>query len=84
MSTPKRVTLQLEPELYEELCRRALAADRSVSELVNDALRRTLGSTAGASGADASPKKGSAAYERLAQALKRRRQLRARSRTPRS
>jgi hypothetical protein len=84
MSTPKRITVQLEPELYEALRRRALDTQRSVSELVNEALRSALGATGVASGGAEPPKKGSAAYERLVQALKRRRQLRPRSRPPRS
>jgi len=84
MSTPKRITVQLEPELYEALRRRALDTQRSVAELVNEVVRSALRPAGGASALAGPPKKGSAAYERLAQALKRRRQTRARPRTPRS
>lgn len=84
MSTPKRITVHLEPELHEALRRRALATQRSVSELVSEAVRSALGEAGGASRGAEPPTKGAAAHERLVQALKRRRQLRVRPRTPRS
>jgi len=39
MNTRKRTTLYFEPGLYEALRLRAAAGNRSISELVNDAVR---------------------------------------------
>lgn len=38
----KRTTVYLDPELHRALRLKALAADRSLSELVNEALRESL------------------------------------------
>lgn len=82
MSTPKRATVYFEPEIYNALRLRALAAHRSISELVNEAVRSAL-SQGGAeiSAIDPPKKTSSASFDRLVQALKRRRQVR---RPPRS
>ncbi len=82
MSTPKRATIYFEPEIYKALRLRSLAAHRSMSELVNEAMRITL-TQAGSvfSPIDPKPIVSSAAFDRLAKALKRRRLVR---RLPRS
>jgi len=43
MSNPlKRVTVYLDPEIHEALRRRSAETDRSMSDLVNDAVRASL------------------------------------------
>jgi len=42
MALAKRATIYLEPEIHRALRLKAVEADRSVSELVNDAVRRSL------------------------------------------
>jgi hypothetical protein len=42
MALAKRATVYLEPEIHRALRLKAVEADRSVSELVNDAVRRSL------------------------------------------
>ena len=85
MSTPKRVTVYFEPAIYQALRLRALAAHRSISEFVNEAVRTALTQGGAEISAIDRPKKGSSAsFDRLVQALKRRRLLRHRSRPPRS
>jgi hypothetical protein len=42
VSEPKRATVYFEPELHKALRLRAAATDRSISEMVNDAVRQTL------------------------------------------
>jgi len=84
MSTLKRVTVLLEPEVYRVLHAQSLALQRSVSDLINDAVRSAMlqggTETPGAS----RPKKSSVTFERLARALKRRRQIKQRPKPPRS
>jgi hypothetical protein len=79
MSTPKRVTIRFEPEIYQALRVRASASQRALSEIVNELLRWAL-TQAGAErpAADPGKKTSSASFERLARALKRRRLRRAR------
>ncbi len=77
MSTPKRATVYFEPDVYEALRSRSLEVRRSVSELVNEAMRTALA----APGSellvtDATRKTKSATFDRLAKALKRRRMVR--------
>ena len=85
MNTPKRATIHFEPGVYQALRLRALATHRSMSELVNEAVRAAL-AQAGAeiSAIDRQGKGGSASFDRLAQALKRRRLAHHRSKPPRS
>jgi hypothetical protein len=84
MSTPKRATVYFEPEVYQALRVRAVAAHCSMSELINAAVRAALAQGgAEISALDRHKKGGSASYERLVQALKRRR-LVGRSKAPRS
>ena len=42
MSLAKRATIYLEPDLHRALRMKAAETDKSVSELVNSALRKTL------------------------------------------
>ena len=42
MSTPKRATVYFEAEVHKALRLRAAANDRSISDLVNDAVRVSL------------------------------------------
>lgn len=42
MSTTKRATVYLEPELHRALRMKAAETDRSMSDLVNEALRQIL------------------------------------------
>jgi hypothetical protein len=85
MSPLQRATVYFEPEVYKILRLRAMAAHRSMSELVNEAVRTALG-MAGARSAGTDPRKkgSSASFDRLVQALKRRRLVRRRSGTPHS
>lgn len=42
MSVPRRSTIYLEPDLHQALRLKAAATDRSVSDLVNEAIRAAL------------------------------------------
>jgi len=42
MSTPKRATIYLDPNLHRALRLKAAQTDQSMSELVNDAVRQSL------------------------------------------
>jgi hypothetical protein len=42
MENPKRVTVYFEPAVHKALRLRAAASDRSVSDMVNDAVRLSL------------------------------------------
>jgi plasmid stability protein len=42
MDTPKRATVYFEAELHRALRLKAAASDRSISDMVNDAVRVTL------------------------------------------
>jgi hypothetical protein len=42
MTTPKRSTIYFDPELHRALRMKAAAMDRSISDVVNDAVRQTL------------------------------------------
>ena len=42
MGEPKRATVYFEPEVHKALRLRAAAADRSISEMVNEAVRLSL------------------------------------------
>ncbi len=84
MSTPKRATVYFEPAVYNALRVRALATHRSMSELVNAAVRAALVQQgAELAAVDGHKKGGRATHERLVRALKRRRLVRHRARPPR-
>ena len=42
MSLPKRATVYFEPEIHRALRVKAAATDRSISDMVNDAVKRDL------------------------------------------
>jgi plasmid stability protein len=42
MSTPKRATVYFDPEVHKALRLRAAASDRTISDMVNDAVRASL------------------------------------------
>jgi plasmid stability protein len=42
MAIPKRSTIYFDPELHRALRLKAAASDRSISDVVNDAVRQTL------------------------------------------
>jgi plasmid stability protein len=42
MSLPKRATVYFEPEVHRALRLKAAATDRSISDMVNDAVRQAL------------------------------------------
>jgi hypothetical protein len=42
MSLPKRATVYFEPEIHRALRLKAAATDRSISDMVNDAVKLTL------------------------------------------
>jgi predicted transcriptional regulator len=42
MATPKRSTIYFDPDLHRALRLKAAAMDRSISAVVNDAIRQTL------------------------------------------
>jgi len=42
MATPKRSTIYFDPEIHRALRMKAAATDRSISDVVNDAVRQTL------------------------------------------
>jgi len=47
MATPKRSTIYFDPELHRALRLKAAAMDRSISDVVNDAVRQILSEDAG-------------------------------------
>jgi hypothetical protein len=42
MAVPKRATIYFEPEIHRALRMKSAASDRSISDVVNEAVRRTL------------------------------------------
>jgi plasmid stability protein len=42
MATPKRSTIYFDPDLHRALRLKAAATDKSISDVVNDAVRQTL------------------------------------------
>jgi hypothetical protein len=42
MATPKRSTIYFDPEIHRALRMKAAATDKSISDVVNEAVRRTL------------------------------------------
>ncbi|HVE65583.1 MAG TPA: CopG family transcriptional regulator [Thermoanaerobaculia bacterium] len=42
MSSPKRATVYFEPEIHRALRLKAATSDRSISDMVNDAVKMTL------------------------------------------
>ena len=73
MSTPKRATVYFEPEIHKALRLRAAANDRSISELVNEAVRVSLAEDAvDLSAFDRRKKERSESFDGFVQGMKRR------------
>jgi plasmid stability protein len=73
MSTPKRATVYFQPDIHKALRLRAAANDRSVSDLVNDAVRVSLAEDAvDLSAFDRRRKERSVSFDSFVQSMKRR------------
>lgn len=73
MSIPKRATVYFEPEVHKALRLRAAANDRSISELVNEAVRVLLAEDAAdLSAIDRRNKERSESFDSFVQGMKRR------------
>lgn len=73
MSIPKRATVYFEPEVHKALRLRAAANDRSISELVNEAVRVSLAEdVADLSAFDRRKKERSESFDGFVQGMKRR------------
>lgn len=73
MSTPKRATVYFEAEVHKALRMRAAANDRSISDLVNDAVRVSLAEDAAdLSAFERRKKERSASFDSFVQGMKRR------------
>lgn len=73
MSIPKRATVYFEPEVHKALRLRAAANDRSISELVNEAVRVLLAEDAAdLSAIDRRNKERSESFDSFVQVMKRR------------
>ena len=73
MSTPKRATVYFQPDIHKALRLRAAANDRSVSDLVNDAVRVSLAEDAVDLPAfDRRKRERSVSFESFVQSMKRR------------
>jgi hypothetical protein len=73
MSTPKRATVYFEAEIHKALRLRAAANDRSMSDLVNEAVRHSLAEDAeDLSAFDRRKKERSTSFDSFVQGMKRR------------
>jgi len=73
MSTPKRATVYFEAEVHKALRLRAAANDRSISDLVNDAVRVSLAEDAAdLSAFERRRKERSVSFDSFVQGMKRR------------
>jgi hypothetical protein len=73
MSTPKRATVYFEAEVHKALRMRAAANDRSISDLVNDAVRVSLAEDAAdLSAFERRKKERSVSFDSFVQGMKRR------------
>jgi len=73
MSTPKRATVYFEAEVHKALRLRAAANDRSISDLVNDAVRVSLAEdVADLSAFERRKKERSVSFDSFVQGMKRR------------
>jgi hypothetical protein len=73
MSTPKRATVYFEPEIHKALRLRAAANDRSISDLVNEAVRVSLAEDAEDLAAfDRRKKERSESFDSFVRSMKRR------------
>jgi hypothetical protein len=73
MSSPKRATVYFEPEVHKALRLSAAANDRSISDLVNDAVRVSLAEDAAdLSAFDRRKKERSVSFDSFVRGMKRR------------
>jgi len=73
MSTPKRATVYFQADIHKALRLRAAANDRSISDLVNDAVRVSLAEDAAdLSAFDRRKKERRVTFESFVQSMKRR------------
>lgn len=73
MTTPKRATVYFEPEIHKALRLRAAANDRSISEMVNEAVRVSLAEDgADLSAIDKRKRERSESFDSFVQGMKRR------------
>ncbi len=73
MTSPKRATVYFDPEIHKALRLRAAANDRSISDLVNDAVRLALAEdVADLSAFDRRKREKSESFESFVQGMKRR------------
>ena len=73
MATPKRATVYFEPEVHKALRLRAAANERSISEMVNEAVRVSLAEDAAdLSAFDRRKKERSQSFDSFVQGMKRR------------
>jgi plasmid stability protein len=76
MATPKRATVYFEPDVHRALRLRAAANDRSISDMVNDAVKASLSQDAEDLEAfDRRRKERSVSFEGFVRSLKRRGRL---------
>jgi hypothetical protein len=76
MSTAKRATIYFAPEIHRALRLKAVAADRSISDMVNDAVKLTLAEDAEDIQAfDRRKREPSVDFEQFVKALRRRGKL---------
>jgi plasmid stability protein len=74
MDTPKRATVYFEPEVHRALRLKAAASDRSISDMVNDAVKASLAEDADDDIAEFAKRKHekSLSFDTFVQGLKRR------------
>ncbi len=73
MSTPKRATVYFDPDIHRALRLKAAASDRSISDMVNDAVKLTLAEDAEDLAAfDERRREPNLDFEQFVKALKRR------------
>jgi plasmid stability protein len=73
MTTPKRATVYFEPEIHKALRLRAAANDRSISDIVNEAVRVSLAEDAAdLSAIDTRKRERSESFDSFVQSMKRR------------
>jgi hypothetical protein len=73
MATPKRATVYFEPEVHKALRLRAAANERSISDLVNEAVRVSLAEDAAdLSAFDKRKRERSQSFDGFVQGMKRR------------
>ena len=73
MSAPKRATVYFDPDIHRALRLRAAASDRSISDMVNDAVKLTLAEDAEDLAAfDERKREPNLDFEQFVRALKRR------------